>query len=65
MDRESRIKAAKSRIEELELLIKAWTPEPIEPPAAEGLKLTTANLKELQEITEAELKHYFPHEKTL
>ena len=59
MDRESRIKAAKTRIKELELLIKAWTPEPIEPPAAEGLKLTPSKLKVLREITEEELRYYF------
>ena len=62
LDRESRIAAAKTRIKELELLIDAWTPkppEPKDPQTMQGLKLTSAKLKELQKITEAELELYF------
>ena len=62
MDRESRIKAAKTRIKELELLINAWTPkapEPEEPQTMQGLKISKEDLDALRKITDSELELFY------
>tara|TARA_Y100001963_G_scaffold157028_1_gene252112 strand:+ start:855 stop:1058 length:204 start_codon:yes stop_codon:yes gene_type:complete len=62
LDRESRITAAKARIKELELLIKAWTsnaPGLADLKAMQGLKITESDLKRMREVTEKELEEYF------